>query len=191
MRRGSGVAARQATREPARGERRCVQPWISSDTARPRRRRRNRGAPPASRPASGSRRGRSPTAPRRPTQEMNSFSRHWKRNGARHRNTAAGRAISISTSATASAGQSCCGSRSRPGQQAEQHEHHDLRQPGDGVEERHDDVVRAGLPVADDQAGEIDREKARAVQRLGEARTSPARRPRRTARAGPAAARGG
>ena len=43
---------------------------------------------------------------------MNSFSRKLKRNGARQSNTAAGRAISISTSATASAGSSRCGSRS-------------------------------------------------------------------------------
>ena len=37
-----------------------------------------------------------PTAPRRPTHDMNSFSRHEKRNGARQMNTASGRATSIS-----------------------------------------------------------------------------------------------
>ena len=79
----------------------------------------------------------------------------------------------------------------RPGQQAEQHEHRDLREPGRGVEERHDGVVRAGLAVADHEAGDIDREKARAVQRIRPGRTSPARRSRRTARACPAAAPGG
>ena len=59
-----------------------------------------------------------PTAPRSPTQEMNSFSRNEKRNGARHRNTAAGRATIISVSATASAGQtffaSCSGQARSP-----------------------------------------------------------------------------
>ena len=39
-----------------------------------------------------------PTAPRNPTQEMNSFSRQEKRNGARQRNTATGRATNISAS---------------------------------------------------------------------------------------------
>ena len=49
---------------------------------------------------------------------MNSFSRHWNPNGARQRNTAAGRAISISTSATTTApsklSPSRCGQTSRP-----------------------------------------------------------------------------
>ena len=56
-----------------------------------------------------------------------------------------------------------------PGQQAEQDEHGDLRQPGRGIEERHDDVVGAGLAIADDQPGDIDREEAGAVQRFGQA----------------------
>ena len=56
----------------------------------------------------------------------------------------------------------------RPGQQAEQHEHHDLREPGDGVEKDDHGIVRAGLPVADDQPGEIDREEAGRVHRVGE-----------------------
>ncbi len=59
-----------------------------------------------------------PTAPRRPTHEMNSFSRKLKRNGARHRNTAAGLAISISAAATARPGRIAparrCGQASRP-----------------------------------------------------------------------------
>ena len=54
----------------------------------------------------------------------------------------------------------------RRDQQAEQHEHHDLRQPGRGIEKRHDRIVRAGRPVADDDAGEIDREKSRGVRDL-------------------------
>ena len=53
-----------------------------------------------------------PTAPRRPTHDMNSFSRLEKRNGARQMNTASGRATSISASATASAASACSGSRS-------------------------------------------------------------------------------
>ena len=52
-----------------------------------------------------------PTAPRRPTQEMNSFSRSEKRNGARQRNTATGRAISVSVTATRSAGSAVDGRR--------------------------------------------------------------------------------
>ena len=41
----------------------------------------------------------------------------------------------------------------------------------DGIEEHHDDVVGAGLPVADDQAGEIDRKEARSVQHSASAET--------------------
>ena len=108
-----------------------------------------------------------PTAPRSPTQEMNAFSRHEKRNGARHRNTASGRAKNISVAATASAGpmlEQTLG----PREQAEQHEHDDLRQPGGGIEEDDDRIVRAGRPVADDHPGEIDGEKARRVEDLGQ-----------------------
>ena len=54
----------------------------------------------------------------------------------------------------------------RRDQQAEQHEHHDLRQPGRGIEKRHDRIMRPGRPVADDDAGEIDREKPRRVRDL-------------------------
>ncbi len=54
----------------------------------------------------------------------------------------------------------------RRDQQAEQHEHHDLRQPGRGVEKRHHRIMRPGRPVADDDAGEIDREKSRGVRDL-------------------------
>ncbi len=99
---------------------------------------------------------------------MNSFSRHWKLNGARHRNTAAGRATSISTSATTTAPAERIDEPVRPGEQAEQHEHHDLRQPRDGVEEHDDRIARAGLLVADDEAGEIDGEEARRVHGVAE-----------------------
>ena len=51
-------------------------------------------------------------------------------------------------------------------QKAEQNEHHDLRQPGRGVEKRHHRIMRARRPVADDDAGEIDREKSRGVRDL-------------------------
>ena len=106
-----------------------------------------------------------PTAPRSPTQEMNSFSRQEKRNGARHRNTATGRATSISVSRHRQRRQQPLRQPVRPDQQAEQHEHHDLREPGHGIEEHHDRVVGARRPVADHEAGEIDGEKARAVHR--------------------------
>ena len=96
------------------------------------------------------------------------FSRHWKPNGARQRNTAAGRAISISTSATAIEPKRLYGQAIRPGEQAEQHEHHDLRQPGHGIEKDDNGIVRAGLPVADHQPGEIDREKTRGMHDVGE-----------------------
>ena len=51
-------------------------------------------------------------------------------------------------------------------QQAQQHEHHDLRQPGRGVEKGHHRIMRAGRPVADDDAGEIDGQKARGMHDL-------------------------
>ena len=52
-----------------------------------------------------------PTAPRSPTQEIKSFSRQSNLKGARHRNTATGRATSISTAATSKAAKMLCGSR--------------------------------------------------------------------------------
>ncbi len=58
------------------------------------------------------------TAPRSPTQEMNTISPAGKRSGARHNHTASGRATTISTSDTPSAGpsvgSSCEGVTSRP-----------------------------------------------------------------------------
>ena len=110
-----------------------------------------------------------PTAPRRPTQEMKASPASEKRNGARHRNTAAGRATNISASATAAPARCVCDKTLRPDQQAEQHEHHDLGEPGHGIEEHHDRVVGARRPIADHEAGEIDGEKARGVQRRGKA----------------------
>ena len=97
---------------------------------------------------------------------MKIFSRQLKRNGARHRNTASGRASSIRTSATITAGTMLSSSRCGDDQQPEQHEHHDLRQPGRGIEERHHRIMRPRRPVADDDAGEIDREKSGAMRDL-------------------------
>ena len=56
----------------------------------------------------------------------------------------------------------------RPHQQAEQHEHHDLRQPGHGIEKHDDGIVRARLPVADHKPGQIDREESRRMHGVGE-----------------------
>ena len=81
---------------------------------------------------------KNPTAPRKPTHEMKNFSRNEKPNGARHRNTATGRAISISVNATASAGSNCSGSRLGQASKSEQHEHHDLREPCHRVEKDDD-----------------------------------------------------
>jgi len=44
------------------------------------------------------------TAPRRPTHPVKAFSRHLKRNGSRHSQTASGRAISVRTNARMIAG---------------------------------------------------------------------------------------
>ena len=54
-------------------------------------------------------------------------------------------------------------------QKPEQDEHHDLRQPGRGIEKGHHRIMRPRRPVADDDAGEIDREKARRMRDLGDA----------------------
>src|SRR5262249_33150417 len=43
------------------------------------------------------------------------------------------------------------------------HEHHDLREPGDGIEEHDHGIVGAGRAVADHETGKVDREKARSV----------------------------
>ena len=114
VRRGADVGARQRqTPEPA-PPRRWSSPGSAATASPRRRRRRNRSA----RRQADQHRDRGeeePTAPRRPTQEMNSFSRKLKRNGARQSNTAAGRAISISASATASAGSAAAAAgRARP-----------------------------------------------------------------------------
>ena len=45
-------------------------------------------------------------------------------------------------------------------QQAEQNEHHDLRQPGNGVEKDDDGIACPCLHVADDQSREINGEEA-------------------------------
>src|SRR5215475_2456466 len=58
----------------------------------------------------------------------------------------------------------------RPRQQAEQHEHHDLREPGYGIEEHDDRVMRARLVVADYETGKIDGKKTRRVYRVGESK---------------------
>ncbi len=56
----------------------------------------------------------------------------------------------------------------RPHQEAQQHEHDDLREPGRGIEEDDDGVVGARRPVADDQSGHVDGEKAGRAERLAE-----------------------
>ena len=56
-----------------------------------------------------------------------------------------------------------------PHQQAEQHEHHDLCEPGHGIEKHHHRIVGACRAVADYEAGKIDGEKTRGVQGRGEA----------------------
>ena len=100
---------------------------------------------------------------------MKSFSRNENPNGARHRNTAAGRAISIKRERDRERRQQLIRQPARPGQQAEQHEHHDLREPGHGIEEDDNRIMRAQRAVADDQAGEIDREKTGGMDRLAQA----------------------
>ena len=100
------------------------------------------------------------------------------------------RAISISVSAMAIAPSrlpaSRCGQTSRPSSTNITicASHVAASRNGD------DRVVRAGLPVADDQPGEIDREKARRVHGVGEGEDDQRARPRRTARAGLAPASG-
>ena len=81
---------------------------------------------------------------------MNIFSRKLKRNGARHRNTAAGRATSISVAAIASAGSSRSGKPLGQASSPSSTNMHDLREPGRGVEKRDDrDCARrvARLPT--------------------------------------------
>ena len=101
-----------------------------------------------------------PTAPRRPIQAMNIFSRQGKRNGVRHRNTATGRATSIKVAATASAARMWSMQARRHDQKPEQHEHRDLRQPGDGIEKGDHGVVRPRGAIADHETGEIDGQEA-------------------------------
>ena len=88
-----GAAARCAAAAPPR---RCVQPCTSSETSTTTKPTSKNSCACGKPTSSGIDARKMPTAPRRPTQEMNSFSRQEKRNGARHRNTATGRANSIS-----------------------------------------------------------------------------------------------
>ncbi len=99
---------------------------------------------------------------------MNSFSRKLKRNGARQTQHRGGPRDQHQHQCHGERRQQPLRQPVGPGQQAEQHEHGDLREPGRGIEERHDGVVGAGLAIADDQPGDIDREEAGAVQRLGQ-----------------------
>ncbi len=93
-----------------------------------------------------------PTAPRKPTQEMNIFSRQRKperRKTQEHRDRPRDehqheRHHERGPRAYRAVG---CGQTSRPSSTNID----DLRQPGDGVEEDNDGVVRAGRPVADHQ----------------------------------------
>ena len=105
-----------------------------------------------------------PTAPRRPTQEMNSFSRVVNGNGAEAEEHRGRPRDEHQRERDRQRRQDGLRQAARPGQQAEHHEHDDLREPGRGVEERHQRVVRAGRAVADHEAGDIDREKAGAVR---------------------------
>ncbi len=61
-------------------------------------------------------------------------------------------------------------------QKPEQHEHHDLRQPGRGVQKRHHGIMRTRRPIADDDAGEIDREESGRMRDLRRAKDHQRRR---------------
>ncbi len=110
-----------------------------------------------------------PTAPRNPTQEMNSFSRQEKRNGARQQNTAAGRAKTISVSATASAGSACSASRSGHASRPSSTNITICASQVSGIEKHHHGVVGARRPVADHQAGQVDGQETRGMHDRGEA----------------------
>src|SRR4029450_2505229 len=106
-----------------------------------------------------------PPAPRKPTHEMKAFSRDEKRNGARHANTAAGRATNISVEATATAGkmlsprrarQAPPPGRRRPAPRGGQPERRDLGQPGHRIEKNHHRIVGARRAIADPETGKID-----------------------------------
>ena len=125
-----------------------------------------------------------PTAPRRPTQEMNSYLAPLeieRRQAQEHRHRPRDQ---HQDQRYRHRPEQTVGQPVRPGQQAEQHEHHDLRQPGNGIEKYDDRIVRARLLVADHEAGEIDREKSRRVYAHWRRRRRPARLPPRMARAG-------
>ena len=99
---------------------------------------------------------------------MNNFSRTENRNGQSERKTPAGRATSISVSATPMRRQKLAWQPLRPCQKPEQHEHRDLGKPGRGIEKGDDRSPRPRRTVADDQARKIDREKSRRVDRLAQ-----------------------
>ena len=108
-----------------------------------------------------------PTAPRRPTQEMNSLLTPLKIERCQTQEYRGRPRDQHQHHRHRDGADRLSASRCWPRQQAEQHEHHDLRQPGHGVEKHDHGIVRACLPVADDQAGEINREEAGRVHRIG------------------------
>ena len=63
----------------------------------------------------------------------------------------------------------------RPGQQAKQHKHDDLCQPGHGVQKDDNGVVCTRLLVAHHKTGKIDGEKARRMHGIGECKDNQAR----------------
>ena len=105
---------------------------------------------------------------------MNSFSRKLKlerREAQEHRGRPRDQ---HQDNATAMAPEQAVGETSWPGQQAEQNEHHDLRQPGNGVEKDDHGIVCACLHVADDQPREINGEKAGRVHDFAKAKITSA-----------------
>ncbi len=93
-----------------------------------------------------------PTAPRRPTQEMNSFSRLAEPERPEAEEHRGRPRDEHQRERDRQRRQDGLRQAARPGQQAKDHEHADLREPGRGVEERHQRVVGAGRAVADHQA---------------------------------------
>lgn len=107
------------------------------------------------------------TAPRNPTQLINTRSRRLKpRNGSNPANTERGRAKKIIHADKMSAGMAI-GSRSLANQQPQHREHGDLCQPCKAVEILQDAVAVANRPITQQKTAQINSQNTATFQRRG------------------------
>ena len=118
------------------------------------------------------------TAPRRPAQPRIARSGHEKCENSVAGITASGRATTAATIASTVPSTAMSPQLRREHEQAEREEHAELRDPRQALVEGGDRLLGGDRAGAEHQPGEVDREEARAVQRVGAAEGQRGRRQR-------------